>query len=248
MLDYVGFAMPRPRKSIEQLKLSGTFQANKGRYRHLLDDGKTAPALHSMQPVRFRAPRHFSKEEKAAHREILCSMSGLTETDRLLVEVCAQLLVKQRAGIAKPSESNKLLTTLEKLRSRAASIAQSASTAATDTNKQESEIDGFFRESEEDDSDEILDTADMNAELERRRNEPMPDHLAEQQLKHYYSCYQVGLDLGITVKLYDSEGRFVGTDSRRHQERMNTARNPARTFRAYVAVQDELLDGVRSGV
>lgn len=110
--------MGRPRKSIEELKISGTFAHNRKRY-----EGAPVPSAPSADEPLGRPPRYFTKEQKAAWKEITDTCPGLTVADRLLVEVASQMLAKQRAGQAKASESNRLMVTLEKLRSRSASAA-----------------------------------------------------------------------------------------------------------------------------
>ncbi|MBS1798935.1 MAG: hypothetical protein JSS95_03835 [Acidobacteria bacterium] len=122
--------MPRPRKTVEQLKLSGTYQANKGRYAARLNAKEASNDLHSVHATRFRAPRHFSKEERAAHKEIMTTCPGLIEADRLLIEIAAVILARQRAGVAKTSELNKLASLLEKFRAR---VATASATTPSDT-------------------------------------------------------------------------------------------------------------------
>src|SRR5437899_6606757 len=117
-----GFIMPRPRKTVEQLKLSGTYQLNKGRYADRLDAESTSGVPHTVQAVRFRAPKHFTPEQRDAHKEIMTTCPGLTVADRLLIEVAAVILARQREGVAKTSELNKLASLLERFRARAVAI------------------------------------------------------------------------------------------------------------------------------
>jgi hypothetical protein len=210
--------MPRPRKTLEQLALSGTLTHNKNRYRHLLNEEQPQANLQSVQPVRFRSPKHFNTDERAAHKEIMGTLPGVTEADRLLVELCSQLLAKQRAGNAKTSEINKLVGTLEKLRSRSASVAVSTPASSND-DEEEDEWDEFIREDEEDAADALLDKQDIQAEIERRRNSPMRS-LTEREQKYYFNHHEVGLAIGVIVNLQDKENRHAGTSRRRYQERI----------------------------
>jgi hypothetical protein len=94
--------MPTPKKTLAELKLSGTFQQNKRRYEHL-----TNPVVTIQLPV-GRPPAHLEAGEKAAWAELVrVAHSGLlTRSDRLILEIAAKLIVRMRMGDAKTSELN----------------------------------------------------------------------------------------------------------------------------------------------
>jgi len=194
----------RRRLTLEEAKLSGAYEHNKARFA----DRLAAPELQSMQPVRFRAPKHFNTAERAAHREIMATCSGVTEADRLLVEVAAVLLAKQRAGTAKPSELNKLAGLLERLRSRVVAMPAAPGPSVSTLSGEEKELEDYFREEDE---YQALETR-IRAEMERRRNTPPPEHLtpAEAARWCWYSTVANDLDPDRKVnqtRLRDYESR-----------------------------------------
>jgi len=103
--------MRTPKKSLAELKLSGTFQQNKKRYEHLTD-----PVVTIQLPV-GRPPAHLQAAEKAAWAELVrVAHSGLlTRSDRVILEIAAKLIVRMRTSDAKTSEFNALLSVLAKL-------------------------------------------------------------------------------------------------------------------------------------
>jgi phage terminase small subunit len=103
--------MPTPRKSIEQLKLTGTYQMNKARYEHRLN-----PVPTIQLPV-GRPPAHLPALERAVWAEVVRSVPEglLGRPDRLVLEVATRLIIKMRTGAAKPSEVGALLNVLAKL-------------------------------------------------------------------------------------------------------------------------------------
>ena len=103
--------MRTPKKSLAELKLSGTFQQNKKRYEHLTD-----PVVTIQLPV-GRPPAHLQAAEKAAWAELVrvAHPGLLTRSDRLILEIAAKLIVRMRTSDAKTSEFNALLSVLAKL-------------------------------------------------------------------------------------------------------------------------------------
>lgn len=130
--------------------MSGTYQQNKGRYALRMAEEQSQATSHTVQPVRFRSPRHFTPAERAAHNEIMSTCTGLTEADRLLVEITAQLLARQRAGTTRTSETNKLVGLLERLRSRTVTPAPAKAVKPSGPNNlEEDEEDRALRELDE---------------------------------------------------------------------------------------------------
>jgi hypothetical protein len=103
--------MPKPRKSIQELMLSGTYQVNKRRYEHRLN-----PVATVQLPV-GTAPRHLQATERAVWAEVVRSAPEglLGRPDRIVLEVAARLIVKMRTGEYKPSDVGALLNVLTKL-------------------------------------------------------------------------------------------------------------------------------------
>ena len=105
--------MPAPRKSINELALSGTLSNNRGRYAARIE-AETSKATKAATGPLGRVPSHLSKEEKACWRQIVQSVRAgvLGQSDRLMVEVASQLMAKQRRGKAKVAELNRLVSIL----------------------------------------------------------------------------------------------------------------------------------------
>jgi phage terminase small subunit len=103
--------MPTPRKSIEQLKLSGSYQQNKKRYDNRLT---TVPTI--QLPV-GRPPTHLEAAEKAVWAELVrvAHPGLLARSDRLILEVATKLVVRMRTTDTKTSEVNALMNVLAKL-------------------------------------------------------------------------------------------------------------------------------------
>jgi hypothetical protein len=106
--------MPTPRKSIEELKLSGTYQMNKSRYKHLLDVPK--PIKVAPKSPLGKAPAHLGGPERTIWAEVVkaAPKGRLTRSHRVAVEVLVGLITKLRGGTIKPGEVNTLLATLTK--------------------------------------------------------------------------------------------------------------------------------------
>jgi phage terminase small subunit len=103
--------MPTPKKTLAELKLSGTFQQNKRRYEHL-----TNPVATIQLPI-GRPPAHLQAAEKAVWAELVrVAHSGLlSRSDRLILEIAAKLIIRMRTSDAKTSEFNALLSVLAKM-------------------------------------------------------------------------------------------------------------------------------------
>jgi hypothetical protein len=103
--------MPTPRKNIEQLKLSGTFQMNKKRYEHRL---ATVPTI--QLPV-GRPPTHLGAAERLVWAELVrvAHPGLLTRSDRLILEIATKLVIRMRTTDPKTSEVNALMNVLAKL-------------------------------------------------------------------------------------------------------------------------------------
>jgi hypothetical protein len=103
--------MPTPKKTLAELKLSGTFQQNKRRYEHLSN-----PVVTIQLPV-GRPPAHLEAGEKAVWTELVrvAHPGLLARSDRLILEIAAKLIVRMRTSDAKTSELNALLSVLGKM-------------------------------------------------------------------------------------------------------------------------------------
>jgi len=103
--------MPTPRKSIEQLKLSGSYQQNKKRYDNRLT---TVPTI--QLPV-GRPPTHLLPAERLVWAELVrvAHPGLLARSDRLALEVATKLVIRMRTTDAKTSEVNALMNVLAKL-------------------------------------------------------------------------------------------------------------------------------------
>src|SRR5258707_343216 len=103
--------MPKPRKSIQELMLSGTYQMNKRRYEHRLNPVSTVQL-----PI-GTAPRHLQAIERVVWAEIVRSAPEglLGRPDRIVLEVATRLIVKLRSGEYRPSDVGALLNVLGKL-------------------------------------------------------------------------------------------------------------------------------------
>ncbi|RSL15569.1 hypothetical protein EDE15_1060 [Edaphobacter aggregans] len=108
--------MPTPRKTIQELMLSGTYQQNKGRYKARIEAEMAAQAAQSAKPPTAaigRAPAHLTADEKKVWAEIVKQSPALSHSDRLLVEVAVKLTVKLRTDGLKSAEMTKLISLLE---------------------------------------------------------------------------------------------------------------------------------------
>jgi hypothetical protein len=117
--------MPTRPKTLDELRLSGTFQNNPSRYRHLIEPHKasmTAPKL-PLGP----APKHLDAPGKAIWAELLRSAPkhSLSKSHRLTLEILVGLIAKLRAGTIKVGELNTMLTMLTRLGLNPDSIGQS---------------------------------------------------------------------------------------------------------------------------
>jgi len=103
--------MPTPKKTLAELKLTGTYQTNKKRYEHLLN-----PVATIQLPI-GPPPSHMLATEKAIWRELVRTAHPglLARSDRLTLEIAAKLIVRMRTSDAKTSELNALMTVLAKL-------------------------------------------------------------------------------------------------------------------------------------
>jgi hypothetical protein len=103
--------MPTPRKSIAELKLSGTYQTHKARYEHRLNPVSTV-----LSPI-GAAPRHLATLERAVWAEVVKNAPEglLGRPDRIVLEVASRLIVKLRTGEYRPSDVGALLNVLTKL-------------------------------------------------------------------------------------------------------------------------------------
>jgi hypothetical protein len=101
--------MPTPRKSIQELMLTGTYQRNKGRYQARLSVGTI------LNPI-GRPPNHLSTNEKVTWAEIAKQAPPglLTKSDRISLEIVTKMVVKMRTGVMKVSELSSLIAILGK--------------------------------------------------------------------------------------------------------------------------------------
>ena len=153
--------MARPRKSLQALKLSGTYAQNKKRYEARPD----APTPGPLKPL-GRAPSYLTKEERACWKEIAGSGADavLSFGDRLALEVVSKLLAKSRREELKPSQLSSLSKQLEKLKSKG----QQASAVVVDSTSKVDPLDAweqFFAEGEEAAAQDKL----IRQEMQRRR-------------------------------------------------------------------------------
>jgi hypothetical protein len=145
----------RPRKSLQELKLSGTYQQNKKRYE----------AVASAPPAKplGRVPSYLTKEEKACWKEISSDLA-LAFGDRLALEVAAKLLAKSRVEVLKPSTLNNLSKQLDRLKAKG----QQATVVEVDSAPESGPCDWeeFFALCDREDAEE----ARIRAEMDRRRD------------------------------------------------------------------------------
>jgi hypothetical protein len=116
---------------------------------------------------------------------------GLCEADRLLVEVAAVILARQRAGVAKASELNKLASLLEKFRSRVATTSAVAPASSLAPSSEEDDEDLFIREEDEYQRREGL----IRTEMERRKNAAPPTNLTDKEAERWSWYSTVATDL-----------------------------------------------------
>ncbi|MBB5331793.1 hypothetical protein [Tunturiibacter gelidoferens] len=155
--------MARPRKTLEELKLSGTFQQNKARYSHMLPSAEPT-AAHPATEGLGEPPSHLkAADKKAWHEVVAMTFPGtLEQKDRLLVEIASQLLVKQRAGTIKVAELKQLTTILTGFQSRS----RATTSVAPTPNESIDPSDEFFAQCDKEDAEEKR----VRVEMERRRN------------------------------------------------------------------------------
>jgi hypothetical protein len=81
--------MPRPRKSLDALKLSGTFQKTKGRYsgRREIDNRDLG-----------EPPKWLSPAARSAWREMVPTLPWLRQSHRGIVAITSLLAAKMRTG------------------------------------------------------------------------------------------------------------------------------------------------------
>jgi phage terminase small subunit len=103
--------MPIARKSLAELKLSGTYERNRKKYDTRLN---LVPVITA--PI-GTAPRHLQATERAVWAEVIRSapIGLLGRPDRIILEVASRLIPRMRAGDLKPSELGVLLNILNKL-------------------------------------------------------------------------------------------------------------------------------------
>ena len=91
--------MPTPRKTIEELRLTGTYQRNKGRYASRLSVGAV------LSPI-GRPPGHLSTNDKVTWAELVkqAPVGLLTKHDRIVLELVTKMIVRMRTGVMKTSE------------------------------------------------------------------------------------------------------------------------------------------------
>jgi hypothetical protein len=153
--------LARPRKSLQELKLSGTYAQNKKRYEARPDALTPAP----VRPL-GRAPSYLTKEERACWKEIAGSGADavLSFGDRLALEVVSKLLAKSRREELKPSQLSSLSKQLEKLKSKG----QQASAVVVDSTPKVDPLDVFEQFCAECEKEDTLD-ARVRQEMQRRR-------------------------------------------------------------------------------
>lgn len=101
--------MPTPRKNLDELKESGTYQKNVGRYR-----GRAA-AVEGFKPL-GAPPAHLGKLEAAAWRELegKAAPGTLAAGDFVLVELAARLTVKMQTSTEFSPTEGRLLQSVMK--------------------------------------------------------------------------------------------------------------------------------------
>jgi hypothetical protein len=152
--------MARLRKSLSELKMSGTFQVNKKRYEDRMGSTKlTLP----VKPLPKRVPGHLSKDAKAAWREIVNSMpeGTLTADDSLTLEVTAKLVAKSRTEDLKPAQLNQIANLLIKLRNKGQPAVEAVH---NEPEEEKSDFDLFFDQCAKEDAEDRL----IRAEMQRR--------------------------------------------------------------------------------
>ena len=178
--------MGRPRKSLSELKMSGTYQVNKKKYSHLLE----APIPAPVRPL-GRVPAYLTKDEKACWKEIAGSGADvvLGFGDRLSLEVVSKLLAKSRREELKPGQLTSLSNQLAKLQSKGQ--AASAVESVPNPDEELSEFDKFFADDAEDSRRKVL----IDAESQRRRDAGPIKGQTAKDFEYYCRWYEVRLDL-----------------------------------------------------
>jgi len=103
--------MARPRKSIAELQLTGTYQAHPGRYK----------AISASKPIIKlpigKAPTHLQTTERAIWAEVVRNAPEglLGRPDRIVLEVATRLIAKIRTGEFKASDVGHTVRILAKL-------------------------------------------------------------------------------------------------------------------------------------
>jgi hypothetical protein len=105
--------MPRPRKTLAQLRASGTLAANPGRYAQRVN-ATPLPTNKLKVP-----PKYFDVEEKRTWMAIVdaAPQGALANSDVFAIELTTKLLCKLRNSLAlpRPSELTLLLNALSRL-------------------------------------------------------------------------------------------------------------------------------------
>jgi len=103
--------MARPRKSIAELQLTGTYQAHPGRYKAV---SATKPII--KLPIGV-APKHLQATERAIWVEVVKNAPEglLGRPDRLVLEIATRMIAKIRTGEFKASDVGHTMRILSKL-------------------------------------------------------------------------------------------------------------------------------------
>jgi hypothetical protein len=180
--------MARPRKTLQELKLTGTYQQNKSRYADRVPVPAPKVAAHGTDDL--SPPSHLKAAAKKAWLEVVAMfpLGTLGQTDRLMVEIASQLLVKQRAGTIKVAELKQLTTILTGFQSPSRAVTPAPS------NEPEPELtpeEKFFRDDDEDKRRDIV----IREEINRRKEVgPLPGQ-TEKDFEYYCRWNEVETDL-----------------------------------------------------
>jgi hypothetical protein len=201
--------MPAHRKTLKELAESGTLQRHLGTYKGRIEAQKAKDALIASVPdtalakgtraLPKRAPGHFSKEAKAAWREIVASApeGSLVASDALQLEITAKLLVKSRTQDLKPTTMNQLAIQLAKWSTKGQDVPSAVTNptpAMPSSPVPETELSDWEKFSRDDDEDQRREALIRDEIVRRKETGPLP---GQTEKEFEYSCrwYEVGIDL-----------------------------------------------------
>jgi hypothetical protein len=118
-ITHLEVLVARPRKSIEQLALSGTLKNNKGRYKKQIAEATPSAVIALTVPTPATVPDppgKLTKIEREIWDELAPTLSLTSPADLLQLSIACKLARKMRSNQANSNEMGQLNNILDKLR------------------------------------------------------------------------------------------------------------------------------------